>query len=316
MIYTLTLNPAVDRELTVPEIIYDDVLRACATRVDWGGKGFNVSRALAAWGEATVALGFVGGPTGQRIAAGLSELGIHTDFVQVAGETRTNVSIVSQSQRHHIKVNEPGPAITPADEAALLAKVRALAAAGDWWVLSGSIPPGASATIYARVTQAVEAAGAGVALDTSGDPLRHGCLAGPFLAKPNAAEAAELVGRPVASPDDACAVVESIHALGVVNLLISLGRRGAVLSDGAHCWLARPPQIVERNPVGAGDAMLAGLVWKLSHGASWPEALRWGVASGAATASLDGTAVGSYEQVEALAGQVELEHLPGPARPG
>jgi len=309
VIYTLTLNPAIDRELTVPEITFNAVLRASALRLDCGGKGFNVSRALAAWGTESVALGFVGGLTGQRIAAGLTELGIRTDFVQIAGETRTNISIVSQGQAHYVKVNEAGPTITPAVQAALLQQVRELARAGDWWVLSGSLPPGVAVTIYADVIQSVQSAGARVVLDTSGAALAHGCRARPFLAKPNAVEAEELAGTPVTPPQEPRAAAGAIHALGVKNILISLGKSGALLSDGEQCWLAQSPPVEERNPIGAGDSLVAGLVWGLSRTLSLPEALRWGVAGGAAAASLDGTAVGTRPMVEALAQEVELVAL-------
>jgi 1-phosphofructokinase family hexose kinase len=310
MIYTLTLNPALDRELTVPELAFDQVLRASALRVDYGGKGFNVSRALAALGEKSVAVGLVGGLTGQRIARGLAELGIHTDFVPISGETRTNISIVSQSQPHHLKVNEAGPTITPAEQAALLQKIQGLAQTGDWWVLSGSLPPGVAATIYAEIIGLAQAAGAQALLDTSGPPLRYGCEAGPFLAKPNTVEASELTGKPVASPQEAQAALASIHALGVRNILLSRGKAGALLSTGEQIWLAEPPRIEERNPIGAGDAALAGLVWGLSHRLSWPETLRWSVACGAATASLAGTAVGPKALVERFVGQVEVVAVP------
>jgi 1-phosphofructokinase family hexose kinase len=305
MIYTVTLNPALDRELTVPEIGFDDVLRASMLRLDYGGKGFNVSRALAAVKTESVALGFIGGRTGQRIADGLAELGIRTDFVQIAGETRTNISIVSENQAHYIKVNEAGPVITSAEQEALLQKVRNLAAAGDWWVLSGSLPPGVSPTMYARIIQVVQGAGAHAILDTSGDPLRYGCEAGPFLSKPNDIEAAELTGieRASTSPQ---AVVQAIHALGVANVLISMGKAGAIFSNRTQLWLAQSPEIEERNPIGAGDSSVAGLVWGLSQQLAWPDILRRSIACGAATASLSGTAVGSIELVERLMEHVRL----------
>jgi 1-phosphofructokinase family hexose kinase len=310
VIYTLTLNPALDRELTVPELAFDQVLRASTLRVDYGGKGFNVSRALAALGEENVALGLVGGLTGQRIASGLAELGIRTDFTSIAGETRTNVSIVSQSQPHHLKVNEAGPTITAAEQACLLQKIRGLAQAGDWWILSGSLPPGVAATTYAEIIGIIQAAGAQALLDSSGPPLRYGCEAGPFLAKPNAVEASTLAQQPVTSPQEALAAVAPIHMLGVRNILLSLGKSGAVLSTGEQRWLAEPPQVEERNPTGAGDASVAGLVWGLSHHLGWPESLRWSVACGAAAASLDGTAVGARPYVEQLAGQVKIIPVP------
>lgn len=172
MIYTLTLNPALDRELTVPAFAFDKVLRATAVRVDWGGKGFNVSRALTALGAESIALGFVGGVTGESLRVGLAELGIRTDFVQVAGETRTNVSIVTEDHTHYLKVNDPGPTITLAEQTALLQKIRAFAQPGDWWVLAGSLPPGVPANFYAQVIQLVQSAGGHAALDWLRLPLR------------------------------------------------------------------------------------------------------------------------------------------------
>jgi 1-phosphofructokinase family hexose kinase len=305
MIYTVTLNPALDRELTVPAIEFDTVMRASALQLDFGGKGFNVSRLLAGLGVKSVALGFVGGLTGRRIADGLAGLGIATDFVQISGETRTNVSIVSQSETHHLKVNEAGPTVAPKNEAALLDKVRSLAKTGDWWVLSGSLPPGVSPTIYAEITTIVQSAGAHVILDTSGAPLQHGCQVGPFLAKPNAVEAEELTGvtQAVTQPQ---AVVDAIHALGVANVLISMGKDGAIFSDGEQLWQVQPPEIEEQNPIGAGDSAVAGLVWGLTQQLDWPQILRLSMACGAATASLPGTAVGSKELVGQLTEKVRV----------
>lgn len=306
MIYTLTLNPALDLELTVPAFAFDKVLRATAVRVDWGGKGFNVSRALTALGAESIALGFVGGVTGERLTAGLRDLSIRTDFVQVAGQTRTNISIVTEDHTHYIKVNDPGPTITPAEQTVLLQKIRALAQAGDWWVLAGSLSPGVSATYYARVIRLVQSAGAHAVLDTSGAPLHCGSEAKPFLVKPNAAEAGELTGTRVTSTDEARDAMSKIHALGGQHVVISLGQAGALYSDGQNIWQAEPPTVDARNPIGAGDALVAGLVWGLSHDYSGPEVLRWGVACGAAAATLDGTAVGPRSLVESLARQVRL----------
>jgi 1-phosphofructokinase family hexose kinase len=306
MIYTLTLNPALDRELTVPDLVFDEVLRATALRIDYGGKGFNVSRALAALGAESVALGFVGGKTGEKLEAGLASLGISTDFTWVSEETRTNISVVAENQPHYLKVNESGSAVTPAEQDALMAQVRKLAQPGDWWVLAGSLPPGAAPTIYADLVQEIQSAGGHAVLDTSGAPLRYGCEAGPFLAKPNAHEAGELTGLQVDSPERVRAVARAIHSLGVRIVLISLGKAGALLSDGENAWMAHPPEIEERNPIGAGDASVAGLVWGLSQDLPLPDVLRWSVACGAAAASLDGTAVGTYTMVDGLVQRVRI----------
>jgi 1-phosphofructokinase family hexose kinase len=306
MIYTVTLNPALDRQLTVPDLVFDEVLRATAMRIDYGGKGFNVSRALAALGAESVALGFVGGKTGEKLEVGLASLGITTCLTQVAEETRTNVSIVAENAAHHIKVNELGPAIAPVEQDTLTARVDDLARRGDWWVLSGNLPPGVSDTIYADLIQRIHSAGARAILDTSGAPLRYGCEAGPFVAKPNAREVGELTGMRVRTPGAARVAAQAVHALGVRIVLVSLGKTGALLFDGESTWMAEPPEIEERNPIGAGDASVAGLVWGLDKGLPLPDVLRWSMACGAAAASLDGTAMGSYTMVEALVQRVRI----------
>lgn len=310
MIYTLTANPALDRELRVPAILFGDVLRATATRVDPGGKGFNVSRALRGLNADSVAVGFVGGFAGQQIASGLRAAGIAVDFVEVEGETRTNVTVVADDR--HIKVNEAGPIVSVADQQRLVEKVRALARPGDWWVISGSLPPGASLDLYADIVRFVNGAGALAVLDASGPPLVRGCGAAPFLVKPNSTEAGELTGLAVNDAADAVEAARRIHAMGVALVVISLGERGAVLSNGERAWLATPPSVVERNPIGAGDSMVAGLVQGLSLGLPIEDTLCWGVASGAAAASLDGTAFGTLNQIEALKREVELTALPMP----
>jgi 1-phosphofructokinase family hexose kinase len=304
VIYTVTLNPAVDRELTVPKLEFDSVLRATAWQVDCGGKGFNVSRMLMSLGQSSVALGFAGGRSGELLLDGLDALGIETDFIWVAGETRTNVSIVSQSHDHYIKANEPGPTISADDQARLLAQVQTLAQSGDWWVLAGSLPPGVPAAIYAEMLAILNEAGAKAILDTSGEALKHGCAGRPFLAKPNETELSKLTGLPVGNEGELVTAVRAMQAMGVANVVVSLGKAGALLADGAEIVMVASPKIEEKNPIGAGDSMVGGLVWGLSQGHTVAEALRWGIACGAATASMSGTAVGSRELVEELWPQV------------
>ncbi len=194
MIYTVTLNPAVDRELTVANIEYDTVLRALSWQTDCGGKGFNVSRMLRSMGMASCAMGFVGGKSGEILHEGLHALEIETDFVWVEGETRTNISIVTSEHDRYLKVNEPGPEISSARQSELLEKMRNLIQPGDWWVLAGSLPPCVSEKMYGEMIQIIEVGGAHAILDTSGPALAHGCQAGAYLVKPNAEEAEKLTG--------------------------------------------------------------------------------------------------------------------------
>jgi 1-phosphofructokinase family hexose kinase len=199
MIVTVTPNPSLDRTLTVPRISFDEMIRASGSRLDWGGKGFNVSRALQALGTGSVATGFLGGATGQMLAGGLRELGIAADPLPIASETRTNTVIVETETGRYIKVNEPGPTVRPEELSAFLQKVRARIQPGDVWVLSGSLPPGLPTDFYAQLVSLVQDGGARALLDASGEPLRLGCAAGPCLVKPNALEAEELAGHPIQS---------------------------------------------------------------------------------------------------------------------
>ena len=156
MIYTVTLNPAVDKELVVSELTYDTVLRSQQINVDYGGKGFNVSRILKSLGTDSVALGFAGGNNGTLLSDGLTTLGIETDFVWVDGETRTNISIVTAAPSHYVKVNEPGPTISDQALTAFRQKVKELAAPDDWWVLAGSLPPGVPVTLNKKLVEVTD----------------------------------------------------------------------------------------------------------------------------------------------------------------
>jgi 1-phosphofructokinase family hexose kinase len=309
MIYTLTLNPAVDRELTVPSVDFDSVLRASESRVDFGGKGFNVSRLLKGMGAVNIAVGFLGGRSGELLQDGLQRLGIGTDFVWVPGETRTNVSIVTQSHDHYIKVNEKGPLVDEAKQKELLDKIDSLAKPGDWWVLAGSLPPGVGDDFYARVVHVLNQREAHALLDTSGNSLRLGCAEKPYLVKPNAEEAQALTGLPMETPSEIAAGAAEVRRMGARNVVVSMGKAGALLHTAEGTWLTHSPKIKEKNPIGAGDSMVGGLVWALTHGIALKEALGWGVASGAATASLPGTEVGSRPLIEELYSQVHYERL-------
>ena len=191
--------------------------------------------------------------------------------------------------------------------------MRTLAQKGDWWVLAGSLPPGLQQTYYADLIEDIQRAGARVVLDTSGEALRWGCSAQPFLAKPNELELKQLTGLVVDSAAEIASAARAVQASGIENVVVSLGKEGAMLVNERSVWQAASPRIQERNPIGAGDSMVGGLVWGLSESLSVLEAVRWGIACGSATASMSGTAVGSRQLVEELLPQVELTEFSDPA---
>jgi 1-phosphofructokinase family hexose kinase len=162
---------------------------------------------------------------------------------------------------------------------------------------------------YARVVSVLNKHEAQAILDTTGEFLRIGCGEKPFLVKPNAEELQALTGLPVNTPAEIVTAAAALRKMGAQNVVVSRGKDGALLDTAEETWLTHSPKIQEKNPIGAGDSMVGGLVWALSQGISLKEALGWGVASGAATASLSGTEVGTRPLIEELFGQVRFEKL-------
>ncbi|MDI9547203.1 MAG: 1-phosphofructokinase family hexose kinase [Chloroflexota bacterium] len=308
-IFTVTLNPGLDRTLTVPEIRFSEVLRAADLRLDWGGKGFNVSRALQALGVESVAMGFVGGATGEMLAQGLKGLGIETDFVPIDGETRTNTVIAEAGSDRYIKVNEAGPTISAQELAALFARVRSRVSDGSVWVFCGSLPPGAPVDAYAQLIATVQERGGLACLDTSGEALRRGCMVGPYLVKPNVEEAEEATGLAVRSEASIVAAVKHFQEAGVRNVAISLGADGLALGSIEGIVLAKPPPVQARTVVGVGDVLLAGLIWAWGQGATTAEVAAWGVAAGTASAMGEGVSVAALDEVRAVYERVHTAWL-------
>ncbi len=329
MIVTVTPNPVLDRTLTVPRIVFNEVMRATSSRLDWGGKGFNVSRALQALGVESVAMGFVGGATGQMLERGLSDMGIATDFVHIVSETRTNIVVTDVDAEQYIKVNEAGPTVQAQELAAFLDRAHKRVRPEDIWVLSGSLPPGVPPDFYARLIALVQAQGAKAFLDSSGEPLRLGCAAGPYLVKPNVVEAEEVTGREIRSDADALCAVEFFLRQGIELVALSLGADGLLLASKQRAVWARPPRVRARNPVGAGDALLAGIAWALAcpeqclelaegrsrreRGLLLEEMARWAVATGTAAAVREGVSVGTRAEVETLYEQIQTRSAGGNA---
>lgn len=289
MILTITLNPSVDRTIAVEALRRGEVHRATSTRVDPGGKGINVARALTAHGVKATAVVVLGGHEGEHLEGLLAEAGIEVVGVAVRGSIRSNVTVV-EPDGTTTKLNEPGPALAEQEVAALLAAVAEHARDAEWVVVSGRLPPGADVDLYARMTRIAADAGARVALDTSGPALAAGVAAAPAVVKPNAEELVELVGRPLRTVDDVVAACREVLAAGAGAVLASLGADGAVLVErhGADVAVlhARGPQIHPVSSVGAGDALLAGF---LAAGGSGRAALAEAVAWGTAAVSLPGS---------------------------
>jgi len=306
VIVTVTLNPSLDKTLCVPRLRLGEVNRAESLRVDLGGKGINVSRALRALGIGSTIIGFIGGRTGQALQDGLLADGFDVHFIDVAGETRQNVTLLDQASGQHTKINEPGPEVAPQHVAALHSLVGQIVQPDDLWAFCGSLPPGAPKDLYERLIRQVQERGGRAFLDSSGPPFREGLAARPFAVKPNSEEAAELLQRPLHSADEHCAAARHLHEQGVQMVALTRGIQGLVLAMRGELVIATPPTVTARSPIGAGDASLAGLLWATSDGCDARETARRAVACGTATAMQEGTGVGDRALVQRLIGQVQI----------
>lgn len=286
MIVTLTPNPSLDRTLEIDVLDHGAVLRARSSRVEAGGKGVNVARALAVNGVGARAVLPLGGPEGDHLATLIDELGLETRRVAIAAPVRTNVSLV-EPDGTVTKINASGPELT-ADEVESLTKTTVAAIDGATWVAAcGSLPPGAPDDLYTRLVAAVHDAGGQIAVDTSGAPLAAVIDAGPDVIKPNDEELAAIAGRELATFGDIVAAARDLRQRGVGAVLVSLGRHGAMLVDDDASHAFAPP-VTPRSNVGAGDATLAGF---LAAGGAGPDALRHAVAYGTAAVQLPGTSM-------------------------
>jgi 1-phosphofructokinase len=323
MIVTVTPNPSIDRTVTLPSaLVRGAVHRVGEVRVEPGGKGVNVARALTLAGLDVVAVL----PAGESdpILAGLRAIGVAVHAVPIAAAVRTNLAI-TEPDGTTTKLNEPGAVIEADDFAALAAAVIERGRSARWVVLSGSLPPGLNDSWYADMVAALRPYGCKVAVDTSDRPLTALAAgldrAAPDLIKPNSEELAGLAGvsardlESAVSRGDAGPVVTAARPLidrGVGSVLATLGAAGAVLVDADGAWLATPPTITPRSTVGAGDSSLAGYLRADAEGAAAPARLQMAVAYGSGAAALPGTALPSPGEIN-LDG-VAITAVPTPTR--
>lgn len=308
MIITVTPNPSLDRTFDVDVLAVGEVTRAHGTHVHAGGKGINVSRALARHGIPTRAVLPVGGADGAELVELLGGLGVPARAVPVRGATRSNVAVVD-ARGVTTKVNAAGPTLDDDEAAALVAAVEReldiAGAAGSWLVLAGSVPRGAGADLYPRLVAAAAARGIPVAVDASGKALEATVRAGgTALLKPNLDELCDVLRASLTTVGEIVAGARSVLARGHDSALVSLGADGALLVTATRSWWAGGSPIVPRSTVGAGDCTLAGF---LATDGEPIERLRAAVAWGRAAVGLPGSAIPGPDDLDLAAVQVVAE---------
>ena len=284
MIITVTPNAAVDVTYRVARLVPHASHRVTEVAAVAGGKGVNVASVLSGRGVSVLATGLLGGQAGAAVRADLDARGIPHDFADCAGETRRSVTVVSDAYGDATVFNEPGPLVSAAEWAGLLAHLGSLLdhTGARVVVVSGSLPPGAPADSCARIVELAHDRGARAVVDTSGEALAAALAAGPDLVKPNRAEAYEVTGAA-----DPVAAARALQSSGAREVLVSLGSDGLLLLDARGT--ARGARLhgslhgsLHGNPTGAGDAAVAALAAAMAEGGTPGEALTNAVAWSAA----------------------------------
>lgn len=309
MIYTVTLNPALDKTATVENLRLDSVNRISELRVDPGGKGINVSKVVRELGAKTVAIALLGGHTGTMLRNMLAELGIECKVLEVEGETRTNLKIKDPALKTNTDINEPGPEVTDEQLRGMLDGLVSEVGSGDIVVLSGSLPRGAAADTYKVWVAALKKTGAKVYLDADGDKLVRGIEAKPDLIKPNEIELGAMMGRTLDADEKIVEAARELIDGGLDRVMVSMGGAGALYVARDVTIKANPVKVPVGSTVGAGDSVVAALAYAQDKGLGLEDTMRLAMATGAANVMQSGTQAAPRELVDSLIDKVVVTRL-------
>jgi 1-phosphofructokinase family hexose kinase len=308
LIVTLTINPAIDRIISIDRLAFEDRAYINSSRESAGGRGINVSSVIHSFGGETLAVLISGGDSGKRLEGLLGKCGYRIAVVPVQNEIRTNLTI---TDKHGLTVNlnEPGPQLGKAEVARVERVVRDTLDRASWLMICGSIPPGVPPAFYGKLVSMARHKKVKTLLHADGDALREGIAARPTVVSPNQQEAGRLLGQTLLTRTHYLEAAERIRQLGADSVVLTLGSRGAVGASADGLMEALPPRIDAVCPIGAGDALMAAYTWARERRSSVAEALRWGVAAGTAKARLPGMNFASLEQTREIYRQVEVRRV-------
>ncbi len=309
MIATVTLNPSLDRILTVRGFSVGSTLAASGTEQVASGKGINVARVIKVLGGEVVATGLLGGSTGELMERRLREEGVRAAFVKIKGTTRSNLTILDPASKTETHLMEPGPKVDKKELGEFKRKFKKIMARSKFVALSGSLPPGVRQNFYAQLIRLAKAQGVRTVLDSRGKALVEGIKASPFMVKPNRAELEEIAGEKLPRRKDMIKVVRSLLDKGIKIVALSLGRQGAVVANNESVWSVSPPEIKVVNSVGSGDALVAGLIYSFTKGAGMEEAIRLGMACATANALISGAGFCRKEAIEKFYPRIRISSL-------
>ncbi len=299
-VLTLTVNPALDRIITVDRLVFEDRAYIESTTEAAGGRGINAARVLTSFGTPAVAITTSGREVGRKFEERLQEDRFGKEIVKIRNGIRINLTI-SDRKGLSIKLNERGPELSKIEQDKLLKATEKLLPGASWLMICGSLPPGMDNHFYTQLIELAAKNKVETLLDTDGDALLHGLEAHPTIVKPNQSEAERLLNTALITRSQLIDAVQRIKSMGAKSVVLSLGSRGAVAATSSEGILEITPPVVDALcPIGAGDAMSAAIVWSLEKGDSLGEALRWGVSAGTASALLPGIELANMEQTKEI----------------
>lgn len=309
MIVTVTMNPAIDKTVDIGRFERGDLNRIKRVEIDAGGKGINVSKTIRELGGESIATGFVGGTSGTIIKQVLDDLGLRTDFVDVKGETRTNLKVVEETGEV-TELNEPGPEVSKEQLEDLLNRLECYANPDTLFVLAGSIPAGIPTDIYRRITEEVHQKGAKVLLDADGTLFSESLKGKPDMLKPNRSELErhyQLDYR--ASEQELVSMGEKLLNHGASMAAISLGQMGAIFLTKEKRYRCPGLRVKAHSTVGAGDALVAAMAYSWDEKLPLETCIRLCMGASAGAVTSIGTKPPQRSLVDELVRQVELLEL-------
>jgi 1-phosphofructokinase len=307
-VVTVTINPAIDQTVAIPNFAAGAVNRVQSSQLDAGGKGINVASFLSDFGQPATVTGFLGADNDDIFRRFFARKGIEDRCVRIAGQTRIGVKVIDEAQRQTTDINFPGQTPSLADIERLFDILQELASVTEWFILSGSIPAGVSTGIYREMVKTLS--GKKVVLDTSGEGFRQAVTATPSLVKPNVDELREFAGERLETP---AAILHQARALierySIASVVVSMGKEGAIFIEGEEALWAAPPSVQVKSTVGAGDAMVAGIVAGKIRGLSLAECARLATAFSMNALTHIGSGLPSVEAVQSAMEQVTIREL-------
>jgi tagatose 6-phosphate kinase len=309
MILCIGTTPAAQRVMVFESLRPDTVNRAILTLDGAAGKSINVAKILRLLGERPKVITLLVGDRGRYVRTQLVERGIALDGIEVFAPTRQCVTVIDSAAGTHTELVEESAAVEPNDFEPLRASIRQSLPHSRAAVMSGTIAPGGPKAFYGECARLAHEAGVLSVVDAQGDALLEALTAGPGLVKPNRAELAATVGREL--NDDAAVrlAMRELLERGAQRVIVTAGKAPTLALEGRTFWRIAPPSITAVNPIGSGDALTAGLVWRLLRGDDLGEACRWGAAIGTANALTFMAGELDRSQVDRLVREVQVQRL-------